>query len=319
MLLILGLEPSGFIVAMDRLFQAREKRSSDRSPLLCPIHLMAGSGHIVIGTTQNVGSRGLKAELGKEIETGVFVTFRFSHERASIGGDGRVVWSGFSGDKHLCGIMFLNMKQRDRQSLDELLERAVFPRCPVCHSMIDIDQLTPLVENQTRRGGIDHGRDVTSFMRIAGLLASDLPGKAMEEKILEVIKKHFRAKAVMLLPYNKETGMLELKCQVGWNVVENLSLDPEGTTAGKAFREKRALFILDFQKDLAFPYKNQARMAGVRSMVALPLVRGGESVGLLGLLTSVFDGGSWRKKRNSSWPLRLWWPWPWECAAEPIA
>jgi GAF domain-containing protein len=250
---------------------------------------MAGSGHIFIGTTQNVGSHGLKAELPKEIETGVFVTFRFSHEKASIGGDGRVVWSGFSGAKHLCGITFLKMKQRDRQSLDELLERAVFPRCPVCHAMIDIDQLTPLLEKQSRRDGIDHGRDVTSFIKITGLLSSNLPGEAMEEKILEVIKNHFRAKAVMLLPYNKETGMLELTCHVSWNLVEKLSFDPEGTTAGKAFREKRVVPIADVQKDPAFVHRNQARIAGMRSLVAIPLIVAGEPLGVLGLFTSLFD------------------------------
>jgi putative methionine-R-sulfoxide reductase with GAF domain len=256
---------------------------------------MAGSGQILVGTTQNVGSHGLKVELPKEIETGLFVTFRFSREKTSIGGDGRVVWSGSSEDKQLCGITFVRMKQRDRQSLDELLEHAVFPRCPVCHSMIDLDQLTRLVKREPCFDGVDHGRDLSSLTKIAGLLRSHRPGKAMEEKTLGVIKNHFHAKAVMLLLYNKETGILELGCQVGWGSAGDLSLAPEGTTAGRAFEEKRAFFVPDVQKDPVFPHKSQAKAVGVRSMVALPLIVEGEPLGVLELFTSVFDKGEIRE------------------------
>ena len=79
---------------MNCFFWGRERRSSNRFSLLSPIHLMADSGQILIGFTQNIGSHGLRAEFPKSIETGAFVTFRFSHEKASVEGDGRVVWSG---------------------------------------------------------------------------------------------------------------------------------------------------------------------------------------------------------------------------------
>ena len=83
--------------------------------------------------------------------------------------------------------------------------------------------------------------------------------------------------------------MLELGCQVDSHIDEKLSLDPEGSTAGKAFREKRAFYIPDLQKDPAFAYKDQAKAAGIRSMAAIPLIVGGRVLGILGLLTSLFD------------------------------
>lgn len=56
-----------------------ERRSCSGFPFKFPIHLMGNLGQIIIGTTQNIGSNGLMAEVAKRVEKNIFVAFKFSH------------------------------------------------------------------------------------------------------------------------------------------------------------------------------------------------------------------------------------------------
>jgi len=269
-------------------FQDIERRSYNRFPLHYPIHLKLDSGQIIIGRTQNIGSNGLSAEVAKSVERDSFVTFRFSYEKASIGGYGRVVWSESAGKKNLCGITFLKMKQKNRESLNGILERITSPICPVCHSKLDIDKLTPYLERQFLEERINY-ENASPLMEIAHLLNSNISWAALREKILEVIKNCFKAEAVRLFLYDKKTGTLELSHHIGFQSIEEYSYDFEKSINGEKWCENQIIFIPDVQNDPSFFQKNQNKAAGIRSIVAIPLIAEGKALGILSLYTSLYD------------------------------
>jgi len=273
---------------MSLLFQDTEKRSGIRFPFFSPIHLMADSGQIIIGTTQNIGTNGLLVQISKSLQRDTSVMFKFSDEKTSVSGYGRVVWSGSDREKNLCGVAFLRMKQKDKQTLNEVLERKLSPICPVCHSKLDMDKLTPYFERQFLKERIGY-ENASSLIEIAHLLNSNLSWAALTEKILEVIKNRFHSEVVKLFLYNKSTGRLELSCLVGRQSIEEFFLDPEENIGSKVFRDGKAIFIPDVGKDPSFIDWDQAKDAGIRSLFVIPLIADGKTMGILTLYTPLSD------------------------------
>jgi len=282
---------------MSLLFQDTERRSCIRFPFFSPIHLMADSGQIIIGTTQNIGTNGLLVQISKSLQRNTFVMFKFTHEKTSVGGYGRVVWSGSDREKNFCGIAFLNMKQKDKQTLNEVLERKISPICLVCHSKIDIDKLTPYFERKIQRERIDYG-NTSPLIEIARLLNSNLSWLALMEKILEVVKNRFHGEAVKLFLYNENTGLLELCCHVGLQSPEEFSFDAEKSIEVEAFREGKIIFIPDVQKNPSFINKDEAKTAGINSIIVIPLIAGGKALGILSLCTTLSDQRETLKKEE---------------------
>jgi putative methionine-R-sulfoxide reductase with GAF domain len=277
--------------------QDKERRSCNRFPLSSPIHLMADSGQIIIGTTQDIGSNGLSSEIAKSVERDSSVIFNFFYEKTTIGGYGRVVWSGFNREKNFCGIAFLKMKQKDKQTLNEVLDRIISPICPVCHSKLDIDKLIPYLERQFPKERIDY-ENASPLMEIAHLLNSNLSWLALMEKIFEVIKNRFHGEAVKLFLYNENTRMLELCCHMGLQSAGRFSFDAEKSIEGEAFRERKIIFIPDVQKNPSLISKDELKAAGIHSMIAIPLIAGGKALGILSLFTTLSDQRETLKKEE---------------------
>jgi transcriptional regulator with GAF, ATPase, and Fis domain len=223
--------------------------------------------------------------------------FKFSHEKTSVGGYGRVVWSGSDREKNLCGVAFLRMKQKDKQTLNEVLERKLSPICPVCHSKLDMDKLTPYFERQFLKERINYD-NAPSLIEIAHLLNSNLSWMVLMEKILEVVKNRFHGSAVKLFLCNENTGMLELCCHVGLQCTEEFSFDAEKSIEGEAFREGKTIFIPDVQKTPSFINKDEAKTAGIHSMIVIPLTAGGKALGILSLCTTLSDQRETLKKEE---------------------
>lgn len=277
--------------------QDTERRSCNRFPIHYPIHLKLDSGQIIIGTTQNIGTNGLLVQISKSLQRDTFVMFKFSHEKTSVSGYGRVVWSGSDREKNLCGVAFLRMKQKDKQTLNEVLERKLSPICPVCHSKLDIDKLTPYFERQFLKERIGY-ENASSLIEIAHLLNSNLSWADLMEKILEVIKNRFHGNAVKLFLCNENTGMLELCCHVGLQSTEEFSIDAEKSISGEAFREGKIIFIPDLQKNPSFINKDKAKTAGIHSMIVMPLIVGGKPLGILSLCSILPDQRETLKKEE---------------------
>jgi putative methionine-R-sulfoxide reductase with GAF domain len=240
------------------------------------------SGQILIGNTQNIGGYGLSAQIFKNIKKDNFVIFRFTYENTSIGGYGRVVWSGSDQEKNSFGITFLKMKQKDKSYLNEILECIVSPTCPVCHSKIDIDELMPYFDRKIQREKMDYGHTLP-LMEIAYLLNSNLSWNTLMQKILEVIKNWFQAKAVRLFLYDKETGTLEPSHHIGFQFNEEFLYDFERSISREKCCENQIIFISDLQKNPSFISKNLAKTAWIRSIVTIPLIAEGKALGILSL------------------------------------
>jgi hypothetical protein len=255
------------------------------------------SGQILIGNTQNIGGNGISAQIFKNIEKDNFVTFKFTHENTSIGGYGRVVWSGSDQEKNLCGITFLKMKQKDKSYLNEILECTISPICPVCHSKIDIDQLTPYFDTKIQREKMDY-RHTPPLMEIAYLLNSNLFWNTLMRKILEVIKNWFQAKAVRLFLYDKKTGILEPSHHIGFQSNEEFPYDFERSISREKCCENQIIFISDLQKNPSFVPKNPAETAGIRSIAAIPLIAEGKALGILSLYVPLPDQKEPLKKKE---------------------
>jgi len=273
---------------MGNFFQDTERRSYLRFPFSFPIHLMADSGQIIIGRTQNIGTNGLLVEISKNLQRDTFVMAKFSHEKTSVGGYGRVVWSKSDREKNFCGITFLKMKQKDKQTLNEILERIVSPVCPMCHSKLEIEKLIPYFEMQVSKERIDY-KNASPLMEMAYLLNSNFPWEALMKKILEVMKNHFHGKAVELFLYNEDTGMLERRCHAGLRSTGTYLLNAEKIIDGEAFREGKIIFIPDVQKPHSFINKEEAKTAGIHSMIVLPLFADGKISGVLNLCNPSLD------------------------------
>jgi putative methionine-R-sulfoxide reductase with GAF domain len=267
---------------MSLLFQDTEKRSCARFPFFSPIHLIADTGQIIIGTTQNIGTNGLLAQISRSLQRDTSVMFKFSHEKTSAGGYGRVVWSGSHERNNLCGIAFLKMKQKDKDSLKEILEYIDSPRCLVCHSKIEMNKLTPYFERQFSKK-ITDDESTSLFIEIAHLLNSTLTFGARMERTLTVVKNHFHAKAVGLFLYNEDRGRLELSYHAGFQSIEESFPDLEKGLGDQALWERKRIFIPDVQKDPSFLYKDQARPAGIRSIAVIPLISEEKAFGILAI------------------------------------
>lgn len=265
-----------------------EKRSSSRFPFFSPIHLKADSGQIVIGSTQNIGANGLRIEISKSLQRETSIMFRFSHEKTSVGGYGRVVWSETGREKKFCGIKILEMKQKDKQILNGILERISSPICPECHSKLDIDKLIPYLGKQFPKERINY-ENVSPLMEIAYLLNSNLTGEALMEKILEVIKNRFHGNVVNLFLYNEYTRMLELCSHAGLQSIGEFSLDVEKSIDSETFREGEIIFIPDVQKNPSFINKDEAIKEKIHSMIVIPLIAGGKVLGILCLYNPSID------------------------------
>jgi hypothetical protein len=280
-----------------RAAQNTEKRSCNRFPLVSTIHLKLDSGQIVIGTTRDIGSNGLSAEIAKTVMKNTFLIFNFFYEKATIGGCGRVVWSKYEGNKDLCGITFSKMKQKHKESLNGILERINSPICPVCHSKLEIEKLTPYLQKQFPKERINY-ENSSPLMEIAYLLNSTLSWNTLIQKILEVIKNCFQAKAVRLFLYDKKTGILELSHSVGFQSNEEFPYDFERNMSGVKCWENQITFISDLQKNPSFIPKNPAKTAGIRSIVAIPLIAEGKALGILSLYAPLSDQKEPVKKKE---------------------
>jgi len=279
------------------LFQDTERRSCLRFPFFSPIHLMADSGQIIIGTTQNIGTNGLLVQISKSLQRDTSVMFKFSHEKTSVGGYGRVVWSETDREKNFCGIMILEMKQKDKRNLNEVLDCTSSPTCPVCHSKLDIDKLTPYLERQFPKERINY-ENTSPLMEIAYLLNSTLSWNTLIQKILEVIKNCFQAKAVRLFLYDKETGILEPSHHTGFQSNEEFPYDFERNISRDKCWENQITFISDLQNNPSFIPKNPAKPTGLHSIVAIPLIAEGKALGILSLYTPLSDQKESLKKKE---------------------
>lgn len=269
-------------------FQDKERRSCSRFLFISPIHLMAESGQIIIGRTQNLGANGLLVEIFKSLHRETSLRFRFCYEKTSVGGYGQVVWSETGREKNFCGIKILEMKQKDKRNLNEVLELISSPICPMCYSKLDINILRPYFERQFPKERINY-EDALPLMKIAYLVNLNPSWNALIQKILEVMKSGFQAKAVRLFLYDKKTGILELSHSVGFQSNEEFPYDFERNINPEKCGENQITFISDLQKNPYFVAKKPAQTAGIDSIIAIPLIIEGKALGILSLYTPLSD------------------------------
>ena len=103
------------------------------------------------------------------------------------------------------------------------------------------------------------------------------------QKILEVIKNWFQAKAVRLFLYDKKTRILEPSHHIGFQSNEEFPYDFERSISGEKCWENQTTFISDLQNNPSFIPKNPAKTAGIRSIVAIRLIAEGKALGILSL------------------------------------
>lgn len=276
---------------MGSFVEGSERRQCARLPFSSPIHLMADSGQLLIGNAVDIGTNGLRVQSLTGFRVNTFVMFKLYHEKSSIGGYGRVVWSESNQRGHFCGIKFLKMKQKDKQGLDGVLERPEGPICPVCRSRIDVDMLRPYFEKRIQERDMDLG-DSSPLMEVAYLLNSTLSWSDLAEKILEVVKHCFKAEGVRLAVFDKNTGTLEVSHHVG----TELPYDFEKSLMEEKHYEPPGIFVREIPGNPSLSPRDVTLTAERCSVVVIPLLEEGRALGILSLYTTQDDQGEALKK-----------------------
>ncbi|MEO0266489.1 MAG: PilZ domain-containing protein [candidate division WOR-3 bacterium] len=269
---------------MSCLWQNVERRAFSRFPLNTPIYLKLDSGQIIIGTTLNINYNGLSAEIPKEIIKGSLTNFNFFYGKISIRGYGRVVWSESREEKNLCGIIFIEIKQKDRSHLNELLNTIVSPICQVCHSKIDIDKIAPYIKKGFQRESQNYD-DVRPFIKIIHMLNSNFQWAILIEKILDVIKDHLRGHQARLFLYNKSNGFFELWGGERVESKNQFSVIEEKDPYNELFKEGKITIIPWESQRFPFLNKEESKPLKGVSLILVPIMSQGKLLGILSVET----------------------------------
>jgi len=105
------------------------------------------------------------------------------------------------------------------------------------------------------------------------------------DNILAVLCGLFSARAGWIMLYNHDEGALNVATYrgLGRERLSHASIRPDSGIAGRVFRTRESVFVEDVQKDPLFVYRDAAVRAGLRPLLAVPLLVRSEAIGVLGV------------------------------------
>lgn len=123
---------------------------------------------------------------------------------------------------------------------------------------------------------------------IAALLKSGDPGAVILEKVLREILAHFSSETGTIHRYDAQTQLLHLVAQVGLppQMLDIVKTIPYGKgIAGQVVAENRPVTICNLQTDTSGVAKPGAKQTGVGGALCVPIRKGDQITGTLGVGT----------------------------------
>ncbi|MBI4495251.1 MAG: GAF domain-containing protein [Chloroflexi bacterium] len=132
--------------------------------------------------------------------------------------------------------------------------------------------------------------ELRSLVEASRAVTGSLDLDQVVEAVLANVERLFKARDIWLLIYNEASGRLEVQGRRKAAGVSSgeFSLAPDEGAAGQVFTHRQPLFIADVATDPRFAHKERALRLGLRSMFGLPLVVGGDALGVLGVDSELF-------------------------------
>lgn len=196
----------------------------------------------------------------------------------------------------LSSIVAVPLEVRERVvGVMTLLSHAI--RCPTMAELETLDTIGRLIavgienarlytglQNRAAQGKRREAR-LTALNRMAQELSSSLELDKVENTVVQAVAGVYGAEAAWLMLYREDTNMLETVRAAGRGKIwlTDFRIHPGEGVMGEVFAGKEPIVVPDVQADPRFVMKPEALASGIKSVIGLPLVSGGEAIGVLGL------------------------------------